>query len=523
MKECDVMIYRNLLFIVCLMFFSSALPAGDLEGILDFHRQALGSGDAIYGLKTVIVDSRIELNGMPGKVITKISLPDKYVADFDLGFARQKSGFDGFEGWLMDANGQIRTESEAERRPAMTDIYFSSYAYLRDDVLPGEVILAGDTMISGLDYFHLKLYPPRGDSLSIYVNAETGLIDYRTGNLGGLQVETRYSDFRSVDGIMFPFGSHTRAINGPLDMTEEVYALQVNAEIPEADFARPGRGEQDFHFPNGVDSLVIPMNMAGGHVSLDVSVNGKGPYRFLLDSGAGTTFISEELGRELGLESQGEFPVVGGGGYNGMGLAAIDSLNIGQLSLYLERISLIDLSVLTSGGNKEPQGIVGYDFFARFPLRFDFAGEKMIVYKPEHDPFPDSGLTEGLEIYNQAIILEAAINGEPIRLMLDLGASVEIIIRSNARLYKGFWEGKTDEMETFSLTGVGGQHEVYLARIDSLTFAGQMERNATALLSPDYQSIPLPDYIEGILGIGILSDYEIFLDYATGRVAFFSQ
>jgi predicted aspartyl protease len=47
------------------------------------------------------------------------------------------------------------------------------------------------------------------------------------------------------------------------------------------------------------DGITVPMQDMEGRPVIDVKINGKGPYRFVLDTGATTTVVSGELSREL--------------------------------------------------------------------------------------------------------------------------------------------------------------------------------------------------------------------------------
>src|SRR5580700_2795487 len=57
--------------------------------------------------------------------------------------------------------------------------------------------------------------------------------------------------------------------------------------------------------PSGIevpkDGVTIPMQDMGGRPVVEIKINGKGPYRFILDTGAVTTVVSDELSRELAL------------------------------------------------------------------------------------------------------------------------------------------------------------------------------------------------------------------------------
>jgi len=45
----------------------------------------------------------------------------------------------------------------------------------------------------------------------------------------------------------------------------------------------------------------VPMGSMAGRPTIDVMIDGKGPFRFLVDTGAGTTVINQDLANELGL------------------------------------------------------------------------------------------------------------------------------------------------------------------------------------------------------------------------------
>ena len=63
------------------------------------------------------------------------------------------------------------------------------------------------------------------------------------------------------------------------------------------------------------DGLTVPFEFEG-LIFIQVKVNGKGPYKFLFDSGATQSVVNERLADELDLEKH-DMP--GGGGVQGVG------------------------------------------------------------------------------------------------------------------------------------------------------------------------------------------------------------
>jgi serine protease DegQ len=144
--------------------------------------------------------------------------------------------------------------------------------------------------------------------------------------------------------------------------------------------------------PKKADSKThrVPYRLTNtNHVLVRVKINGKGPYNFLLDTGAPALFVSTSVARKLGVEANKQgwgtfdrFEVEGGvvlkqakgrvedpfqlEGMNGLGLAGV-----------------------------ELHGIIGYTILARYRLEFDFTKDKMDWKPLDFRPPAPEGLGEG--------------------------------------------------------------------------------------------------------------------------------
>jgi hypothetical protein len=122
------------------------------------------------------------------------------------------------------------------------------------------------------------------------------------------------------------------------------------------------------------------------HVLVRLKLNGKGPYNFILDTGAPAVFISKKVAETIGLKPDekgwGEFEKceIEGGvkvakarcrvedlfqleGMNGMGLAGV-----------------------------ELHGVVGYNLLARFRITYDFTADKLAFVPLDFDPPAPKGI-----------------------------------------------------------------------------------------------------------------------------------
>lgn len=105
----------------------------------------------------------------------------------------------------------------------------------------------------------------------------------------------------------------------------------------------------------------------GGRMVAPVMVNGQGPFRFIVDTGANRSVVSQTLATRLGLVI-GEMGEVHSIEDVSMApLARLDSLNFGDLSLPAEQIPVLDGPVLAG-----QQGLLGVDGMFGRRLKIDF-------------------------------------------------------------------------------------------------------------------------------------------------------
>ena len=104
-----------------------------------------------------------------------------------------------------------------------------------------------------------------------------------------------------------------------------------------------------------------------------VMIDGKGPYDFVLDTGATLTCVAESLASELALDEPrgmlGRGATLGGGGP--MRLVQIDSIVVGTIEVNDVTACAIDLSDLENFG-LEIDGLLGLNVLTNFRVTIDF-------------------------------------------------------------------------------------------------------------------------------------------------------
>jgi predicted aspartyl protease len=112
-------------------------------------------------------------------------------------------------------------------------------------------------------------------------------------------------------------------------------------------------------------------------VGVPVHINGKGPYDFVLDTGAGNTVVTPEMAATIGLEAKPVHGIARGlGGDVELELAAVDAFSIGAASISHSQVVVLDLSKVSPKGKLIENGIIGYDFLKNFETVIDYPNKQ---------------------------------------------------------------------------------------------------------------------------------------------------
>ena len=121
------------------------------------------------------------------------------------------------------------------------------------------------------------------------------------------------------------------------------------------------------------DTIRVPLDLGMGQPVVDVWLNGRGPFRMFLDTGAGTTVIDLSLADELKLPRTGKTRI--GDPSDPQALEAdrvrIDSLRIGGATFAGVSGVTFDRSKIRPGPDM-PRGVVGFPVFHDVLEAFDF-------------------------------------------------------------------------------------------------------------------------------------------------------
>src|SRR5438128_12388535 len=134
----------------------------------------------------------------------------------------------------------------------------------------------------------------------------------------------------------------------------------------------------------------IPFRLtATQHVLVRAKINGKGPFNFILDTGAPALFVSTGIGKKLGLTADKN------------GWATLDRFAFEGGAVVTKAKARIEDPFQLEGMNglglagAHLDGVIGYNILARFRIEFDFTKDKLAFTTLDYDPPPPQGLGTG--------------------------------------------------------------------------------------------------------------------------------
>ncbi len=115
-------------------------------------------------------------------------------------------------------------------------------------------------------------------------------------------------------------------------------------------------------------------------IIVETMVNDKGPFRFVLDTGAGLTIVSPELANKLDIERAERKKATGAGGSVEIHHGMVKSLKVGETRLEELKVGIMDLRGISRACGTNLDGIIGYNFLGKFRVSIDYP-KKIVTFE----------------------------------------------------------------------------------------------------------------------------------------------
>lgn len=252
-------------------------------------------------------------------------------------------------------------------------------------------------------------------------------------------------------------------------------------------------------------------------LTAQVRINGRGPFNFIVDSGADTSVVGLRIAHAL------QLPLGTPAILNGMTARHIvDRVKVDQLTLGAMTISNLQLPALREadlGG----EGMIGIDALARQRLMMDFE-KRLIKVEDARIPvktYPGEIVVIGRLYRGQLILTHVRAAGLPLDAIIDTGTQITI---GNLALRDKLIRKKRGKFETIQVTGVTGiTVDMELARIPELRLGPVVLHDVPMAFAdvPPFKLFGLSGEPALLLGTDILETFRrVSLDFRARKVRF---
>ncbi len=237
---------KNIILIVVFIFglvYMQLIQAQTVDEIINKYVEARGGKPKINSIYSVYMEGTRQMMGNNVAVkITKVK--DKlYRNDFEFNTDKGYTIVTPNAGWSYIPMQSQKAELIAEDRLKSMQAEMDIAGPLIDYAAKGNIaMLAGKETINGKEAFKIKVTLSTGRDITYYIDADDYLlIETRQmragmdGNMDEKEVITNYTDYKPVDGIMFP---HTVSNpgEGPVAGSLTFNTIEVNKAVDESQY-----------------------------------------------------------------------------------------------------------------------------------------------------------------------------------------------------------------------------------------------------------------------------------------------
>lgn len=223
-----------------------------------------------------------------------------------------------------------------------------------------------------------------GDSLALSFDHQNHrLVSISSMPFAASSTTTFYSDFHIISGVSLPFHRATKSTAfGSFELDGDVRSASVDPGIV-SKLAFQNRTPDDSLIDGGKTSVSLPFESSNGLIYLKVKLNGRGPYRFLLDSGR-ANHVSAQVAARLHLTNGFGKEIVDDKNSKSLGSRvatfAVGAATVRNQPIIVDPAAYVYYYSAIDGDNVD--GVLGFEFLRRFVTTLDFGTKTMTLTTP---------------------------------------------------------------------------------------------------------------------------------------------
>jgi predicted aspartyl protease len=288
--------------------------------------------------------------------------------------------------------------------------------------------------------------------------------------------------------------------------------------------AEPQRLDVEVRPADSIDRTTTTEDIAittvdANRMTVPVSVSGRGPYNFLVDTGSERTVISRELASLLRLAS-GRSAIL----HSVMGANDVSTVHIPNLKVSSNVISVSDAPAL-GASNIGADGMLGIDSLKSQRVLFDFKARTMSI-TPSSQPVErmdgDTIVVRARSRNGRLIFTQAKINGRRVTVIVDTGSQVSL---ANLALQKALTKRSRSLLpqKVMIESVTGEQMSAGVTRVPEIELGGVKLKDLSIAFADAhiFRQLDLEDRPALLLGMNALRAFDrISIDFAAKKVRF---
>ncbi|MDB5679877.1 retroviral-like aspartic protease family protein [Sphingomonas bacterium] len=278
---------------------------------------------------------------------------------------------------------------------------------------------------------------------------------------------------------------------------------------PQKDAGLPASAAQ----PASAPAETLGFGTLANRMTVPVSVDGKGPYAFIVDTGAERSAVSRELADTLGLDAGSRARLFDFAGSSTVNTVKVPSLTAGSLST-----AAIEAPALAEA-NLGASGMLGIDALQGRRIIIDFDNNRMTLAPAKRHPQGEILVSAEARL-GQLIVTKASFEGHPIEVVIDTGSWISVGNKAMLALARRK-PRMIGPVTTFSVTGRSFDTDYVMindVRIGDIRFDSFGLSFADA---PPFARLGLADKPALILGMSSLRMFRrLEMDFVNREIAF---
>lgn len=407
--------------------------------------------------------------------------------------------------YIVNQSGNVRQLHGLMLRRQTTEDFIDTDGFVSQpqyDTFAGQKQLA-----DGRSVYEIVVAPPNGQPETVDLDTKTLMIDRISYDEEDGTSTEDFSEYSHAGGVLVAEREVDSNGDHAYDVTHDVLKMFIDRPIGDQVFALP---------PNSVvqtdKPVTVPLSEHDGHYYARVRI-GKQDYNMLLDTGAQGIVVDSHVAAEQGLKPEGHLEVAGTARTGGVGLATLDSIQIGGVRLPVRSVSVLDLQGATGSFNAD--GVLGYPFFASAEVTIDPSADTMTFAKP--GTLHAQGDTIPVDVDRQLAEIQGKVNGTQGRFLIDTGNSTELLLFAPFMHEHPYLIG-FQERRFANNYGIGGATSALAVMVDELDVGNYRLFNRFTNVMQSDRGAFADRFDAGNIGMGVLKNFVVTFDLANARM-----